>query len=117
MQQQPLSQRGQKRREAILEAATDAFLQHGYDGTTLDMIITQAGGEAIGIPCDVTDPDAVHAMVASSIEAFGKVDIMVTNAALFENFLGCDFRILCGLFAVAQFCCFEGEDFLGVVDF
>ena len=44
MQQQPLSQRGQKRREAILEAATDAFLQHGYDGTTLDMIITQAGG-------------------------------------------------------------------------
>ena len=44
MQQQPLSQRGQKRREAILEAATDAFLQHGYDGTTLDMIITKAGG-------------------------------------------------------------------------
>ena len=48
-------------------------------------IIKQAGGEAIGIPCDVTDPDAVHAMVASSIEAFGKVDIMVTNAALFAD--------------------------------
>ena len=32
-------------------------------------IIKQAGGEAIGIHCDVTDPDAVHAMVASSIEA------------------------------------------------
>ncbi len=48
-------------------------------------IIKQAGGEAIGIHCDVTDPDAVHAMVASSIEAFGKVDIMVTNAALFAD--------------------------------
>ena len=41
---QPLSQRGQKRRQAILEAATGTFLQHGYEGTTLDMIIAQAGG-------------------------------------------------------------------------
>ncbi len=41
---QPLSQRGQKRRQAILEAATSSFLQHGYEGTTLDMIIAQAGG-------------------------------------------------------------------------
>ena len=32
---QPLSQRGQKRRQAILDAATGAFLQHGYEGTTL----------------------------------------------------------------------------------
>ncbi len=48
-------------------------------------IIKQAGGEAIGIHCDVTDPDAFHAMVASSIEAFGKVDIMVTNSALFAD--------------------------------
>ena len=48
-------------------------------------IIKQAGGEAIGIHCDVTEPDAVHAMVAGSIEAFGKIDIMVTNAALFAD--------------------------------
>lgn len=41
---QPLSLRGQKRRQAILDAATDAFLQHGYEGTTLDMIIARAGG-------------------------------------------------------------------------
>jgi len=40
----PLSQRGQKRRQAILEAATDTFLQHGYEGATLDMIINRAGG-------------------------------------------------------------------------
>ncbi len=48
-------------------------------------IIKQAGGEAIGLPCDVTDPDAVHAMVAQSIEAYGKVDILVTNAAIFAD--------------------------------
>lgn len=44
---QPLSQRGQKRRQAILDAATDAFLQHGYEGTTLDMIIARAGGSGV----------------------------------------------------------------------
>ena len=41
---EPLSPRGQKRQQAMLEAATDAFLQHGYEGTTLDMIIARAGG-------------------------------------------------------------------------
>ena len=48
-------------------------------------IIKQAGGEAIGNRCDVTDPDGVRAMVAETVEAFGKVDIMVTNAAIFAD--------------------------------
>ncbi len=48
-------------------------------------IIKQAGGEAIGNRCDVTDPDQVRAMVADTVEAFGKVDIMVTNAAIFAD--------------------------------
>ena len=48
-------------------------------------IIKQAGGEAMGIHCDVTDPDSVHSMVAETVESFGKLDIMVTNAALFAD--------------------------------
>ena len=48
-------------------------------------IIKQAGGEAIGNRCDVTDPEAVRAMVADTVAAFGKVDIMVTNAAIFAD--------------------------------
>ena len=48
-------------------------------------IIKQAGGEAIGNRCDVTEPDQVRAMVAETVEAFGKVDIMVTNAAIFAD--------------------------------
>ena len=39
-------------------------------------IIKQAGGEAIGNKCDVTQPDEVKAMVAQTVEAYGKVDIM-----------------------------------------
>ena len=48
-------------------------------------VVKQAGGEAIGVHCDVTDPEQVRAMVAATIEAFGKVDILVTNAALFAD--------------------------------
>ena len=48
-------------------------------------IINQAGGEAIGNRCDVTDPDQVRAMVAETVDAFGKIDIMVTNAAIFAD--------------------------------
>jgi NAD(P)-dependent dehydrogenase (short-subunit alcohol dehydrogenase family) len=48
-------------------------------------IIKQAGGEAIGVACDVLDKDQVEAMVAATVEAYGKVDILVNNAALFAD--------------------------------
>ncbi len=48
-------------------------------------VVKQAGGEAIGVHCDVTRPEDVRAMVVETIEAFGKVDILVTNAALFAD--------------------------------
>ena len=52
--------------------------------STVD-VVRRAGGEAIGVHCDVTDPEQVRAMVAETVEAFGKVDILVTNAALFAD--------------------------------
>lgn len=39
-----LTAKGQKRQDAILDAAAKVFIQHGYEGTTLDMIIEQSGG-------------------------------------------------------------------------
>ena len=47
--------------------------------------IVRAGGHAIAAHCDVTDPKSVRAMVAITLEAFGSVDILVTNAGLFAN--------------------------------
>ena len=41
---QQITTRGQRRRQALLDAATHTFLQHGYARTTLDMIIAEAGG-------------------------------------------------------------------------
>ncbi len=42
--------------------------------------IEAAGGKAIGIPCDVTDPSAIDAAYAQAVGTFGQVDILVNNA-------------------------------------
>ena len=55
------------------------------DTETTVNIIKQAGGDAIGIHCDVTDPDNIKAMVAETVEAYGRLDVLVNNAALFAD--------------------------------
>jgi 2-hydroxycyclohexanecarboxyl-CoA dehydrogenase len=42
--------------------------------------ITAAGGSAVGLRCDVTDLDAVTAMVEEAGRALGPVDVLVNNA-------------------------------------
>lgn len=47
--------------------------------------IRQAGGTAINIPTDVTQESSVQAMVAATHQEFGRLDILVNNAALFVS--------------------------------
>ncbi len=44
--------------------------------------ITEAAGEAIGTPVDVSVPAEVAAMHAAAEDAFGRVDVLVNNAAI-----------------------------------
>ncbi|MEA3001817.1 MAG: hypothetical protein QOH81_605 [Sphingomonadales bacterium] len=44
--------------------------------------IREAGGEAIGVACDVSDEAQVAAMAARVAEAFGGIDILHNNAAI-----------------------------------
>ncbi len=44
------------------------------------------GREALAIACDVTDPQAVKDMVAQTLAAFGRLDILVNSAALDPKF-------------------------------
>jgi NAD(P)-dependent dehydrogenase (short-subunit alcohol dehydrogenase family) len=44
--------------------------------------ITAAGGKAIGVRVDITDPASATAMAAATKAAFGGIDILVNNAAL-----------------------------------
>ena len=47
--------------------------------------IRSAGGEAIGMTCDVTDAAAVGRLVQATERAFGGVQGLVNNAAMFGN--------------------------------
>ena len=52
-------------------------------GQTVVDIIKQAGGDAIDAPCDVSDEVSSRAAVQKTVEAFGRLDILVNNAAIF----------------------------------
>lgn len=47
--------------------------------------IRDAGGQAMAIPGDVTDAEFVDAAVASVVEQYGRVDILVNNAVMFDR--------------------------------
>lgn len=53
----------------------------GTIGETVAMV-EDAGGQALGVPCNVADPDDFEAMVRATIERFGRVDVLVNNAAV-----------------------------------
>lgn len=44
--------------------------------------IEAAGGRAIAVACDVTDPDDVDALVDAAVSKFGRLDIFVNNAGI-----------------------------------
>ncbi len=41
------------------------------------------GGDAIGIKSDVTDDVQIQTLVATTLETYGKIDVLMNNAALF----------------------------------
>ncbi|HEV8680546.1 MAG TPA: SDR family NAD(P)-dependent oxidoreductase [Stellaceae bacterium] len=43
----------------------------------------EAGSEAVAIRLDVTDPGSARAMVEAGVQAFGRVDALINNAALY----------------------------------
>ncbi len=44
--------------------------------------IEEAGGRAVAIPCNISHKDQLQALVAATRRAFGRIDILVCNAAV-----------------------------------
>jgi len=47
--------------------------------------IKKSGGEALAVPTDVTQEDQVAALFAKTMQAYGRVDVLVNNAGVATN--------------------------------
>src|ERR1700733_11667630 len=60
---------------------------------TVDMV-QEAGGKAAAVTLDVTDPGSAQAMVEAGLAAFGRLDGLVNNAALYGALHGGRFEAI-----------------------
>ena len=56
--------------------------------------IVQAGGKAVAATCDVTDMAQCQAMADLAISRYGRIDVLVNNAALYADMKGGKFDSL-----------------------
>jgi 3-oxoacyl-[acyl-carrier protein] reductase len=73
--------------EALAGEGASVVIAEINEGTAKDTAeaITNAGGTALAVRTDVTDPDSCAAMVQAAVDAFGTVDILVNNAAIYDG--------------------------------
>lgn len=66
-------------------AAGDAVVLAARNTDNLERVadeISQAGGEALVVATDVTDPASVEYTMAKAMEVFGKIDVVVANSGV-----------------------------------
>lgn len=70
--------------ELLAEKGASVVLAARSDETLDEVVgrITAAGGQALAVPCDVTDRSQVDRLAAAAVERFGRVDTWVNNAGL-----------------------------------
>lgn len=58
---------------------------NGAGAAETAVFITQNSGEAIPVAVNVTDPASVSAMVEQAVAQFGRLDILINNAAIYAT--------------------------------
>jgi 3-oxoacyl-[acyl-carrier protein] reductase len=79
----------------IGRASAERFAAEGARVVVVDLkgadetaaAIEAAGGEALALRTDVADEQAVAAMAEAALERFGRVDVLMNNAGILEDFL------------------------------
>ena len=73
--------------EALAAEGASVVIAEINEGNAKDVAeaITAAGGQALAVRTDVTDPDSCAAMVQAAVDQYGTVDILVNNAAIYDG--------------------------------
>lgn len=70
---------------ALARAGAAVVVNGHRDLAALDEVVgvvERAGGRALAVPADVSDPAAVRRMVDTALQAFGRVDVAVSNVGV-----------------------------------
>src|SRR5919205_1785662 len=67
----------------VPEKPNSGGFEEDADLTTAE-VIEKAGGRAVYVGCDVTKSDQVAHLIAETVRAFGRLDVMVNNAGVYR---------------------------------
>ena len=67
-----------------------ALAREGYRVVAADVadpggVVEELGPDALGVRVDVSDPASTEAMAAAALERFGRIDVLVNNAAVYAS--------------------------------
>jgi NAD(P)-dependent dehydrogenase (short-subunit alcohol dehydrogenase family) len=66
------------------------------DGTPVETVVKERGGEALALKTDVTDEQSTQAMAQKTVDRFGRIDVLINNAALFTSIVQKRFHQISG---------------------
>lgn len=58
-----------------------AYLDEHQDAAEVAALVEDAGRKAITVPGDLSKPDQCRAVIAKAVQEFGRIDVLVSNAA------------------------------------
>src|SRR3990172_4119433 len=69
----------------LAEEGANVVIADLLDGSRVVQEIKEKGGESLTLHTDVTDEKSTEEMAKKTVERFGRIDILINNAAFFST--------------------------------
>jgi len=76
---------GRSYAQRLAEEGAKVVVADIQDGVAVQEEIEERGGEAVALRTDVSDEESTEEMARKTIDRFGRIDILVNNAAIFAT--------------------------------